>query len=548
MKKILMLTMCLALVPMLFAVNKNAVVNQPREVTVDGSSGHHGVPAVVREGMNLGRQTVIDSVPAPGVDAHMGLGWDGTYLYMASNDLVPPTRLVYVIDPVTGTVVNTITTTLTGYVLGATYLNGSLWLQQFFPDNTTYEIDPNTGNVLSSFLSPAADPRGLTNDGTDLWIMDASGQIAYQITTTGTVVRSVSIPMVQWAMDAAWNHQRGTLFLVDNSAANNIKELDVSGSTATLLDEFAHPTPNPSVDIPEGITYDGQHLWTCSFYGAWIWQIDIGDPAPVGAFWDFEDGWQGWTHTSGLAFPAGWDVVTTTYPGGPYWTYQPPPDAGDSAFIIDSDSEGGSIWCHDTAMSPPVPNPGYSLLKWGFYLQSDDLWVLLREHDGSAWGSWSEVASYSGTTGPQWDSVDVSAYTGDSLQVGFRYDDFDSWAYGATFDNVGFYLPPLSDVGTDAILEPVGTYFLNDVVTPKAQVRNFGDFEEVFPVVFTMTHNAILVYADTVDGMTLLPGEVDTAVFAPYAFGEAGTYDIVCYTDMFGDQNPDNGYCPSKCL
>ena len=232
--------------------------------------------------------------------------------------------------------------------------------------------------------------------------------------------------------------------------------------------------------------------------------------------------------------------MTTTYPGGPYWTYIPPPDAGDSAFIIDSDSEGGYIWCHDTAMSPPVTNPGYSLLKWGFYLQYDDLWVLLREHDGSAWGSWSVVASYSGTTGPQWDSVDVSAYTGDSLQVGFRYDDFDSWAYGATFDNVGFYLPPLSDVGIDAILEPVGTYFLNDVVTPRAQVRNFGDFEEVFPVVFTMTHNAILVYVDTVDGMTLLPGEVDTAVFAMHTFDQTGTYDIVCYTDMFGDQNPAN--------
>ncbi|TET77236.1 MAG: hypothetical protein E3J41_07565, partial [Candidatus Cloacimonadota bacterium] len=132
-RKIFLLALCFVIVsvPMLFGAYENADVHQPREVTVDGSSGHHGVPAVVREGMNLGRQTVIDSIPAPGVDAHMGLGWDGTYLYMASNDLVPPTRLVYVIDPVTGIVVNTITTTLTRYVLGTTYLNASLWHQQF---------------------------------------------------------------------------------------------------------------------------------------------------------------------------------------------------------------------------------------------------------------------------------------------------------------------------------------------------------------------------------------------------------------------------------
>jgi len=132
-----------------------------------------------------------------------------------------------------------------------------------------------------------------------------------------------------------------------------------------------------------------------------------------------------------------WVVVETTYPGGFYWTYIPPPDAGDSAFIIDSDSAGAGVTVVDTAMSPVVGNSGFDWLKWGFYLEEDDLQVLLREWDAS-WGSWNVIASYSGTTGPAWDSVDVSSYTGDSVQVAFSYDDGGGWWYGASFDNVQF--------------------------------------------------------------------------------------------------------------
>jgi hypothetical protein len=140
-----------------------------------------------------------------------------------------------------------------------------------------------------------------------------------------------------------------------------------------------------------------------------------------------------------------------------------------------------------------------------------------------------------------WDSVDVSAYAGYPLmQVYFYYDDANSWAWYAVFDNVTIDgILAEHDAGTVSILEPVGTYFLNDVVTPSAQVKNFGDYDETFPVIFTMTHNATLVYADTVQ-MTLASGVVDTAVFASYTFDQTGTYDIVSYTELAGDANPGN--------
>ncbi|UCG92575.1 MAG: hypothetical protein JSV97_02370, partial [candidate division WOR-3 bacterium] len=262
------------------------------------------------------------------------------------------------------------------------------------------------------------------------------------------------------------------------------------------------------------------------------------------AFWDFEDGWQGWTHTSSYVFPNAWAVVTTTYPGGPFWTYQPPPDAGDSAFIIDDDSAGSGAPANaDTAMSPAVPNPGYTKLKWGMYLRYDDLWVLLREFTAGAWGSWNVVFSYSGDTGPQWDSADVSGYTGDSLQVGFYYDDFGGWMYGATFDNVGFYLPAGHDVGCTQVASPPAGWIAADDYDVIGRIQNLGDAAETFDVtanVYDTLDAWNLIFTQTVT-FTDFPIDGDSLHnFGLVTFDESNIYYTEIFTQLAGDEIPAN--------
>jgi hypothetical protein len=292
-----------------------------------------------------------------------------------------------------------------------------------------------------------------------------------------------------------------------------------------------------------------------------FWTIDGRTPNPVasweqmvtgmldafgvmggGAFWDFEDGWQGWTHTNGGTFPAAWGVEIAALHGSL-------PDAGDSTMWIDSDAAGsGAGLIADTAKSPAVATPsGLSNYKWGIFHYGgggsylDEMDVGINYYASGAWTTVQLVHYATGTvTGPDWDSVDVSAFAGaDSVQAWFYFTDLGTWGYYAAFDNVGFYPPPVHDVGATAILEPVGIHSINDVVTPRAQVSNFGDLDETFPVIFTMTLNAALVYADTVD-ITLAAGAVDTAVFNSYTFAQAGLYDVVSFTELAGDQNPAN--------
>jgi len=385
-------------------------------------------------------------------------------------------------------------------------------------------------------ISKAFSPGKVLTDPTDLYVYSFHGEFATRRRETPIAVLRRLSEREEKELEALAE------IAVDKDVADDINELDMSGATAVLIDEFAHPAPTLT---PEGITYDGQYLWTCAFNGNWIWKIDIGDPGPVTAFWDFEDGWQGWTHTSAFVFPAAWDVVTTTYAGGPYWTYQPPPDAGDSAFIIDSDSDYGANWVHDTAMSPPVANPGFNLLKYGFYLVSDDIWVLLREHSGGVWGSWTAVASYSGTTGPQWDSVDITAYTGDSIQVGFRYDDLGYWGYGATFDNVGFYLPPDHDVGCSAVVSPPEGSVAAADYDVIGRIRNYGGAMETFDVTANVydTVGMVNVFTQTVT-LTDFPVGGDSNVnFGTVTFNSDSYYYTEIFTELMGDADPANDTC-----
>jgi hypothetical protein len=336
----------------------------------------------------------------------------------------------------------------------------------------------------------------------------------------------------------------GFSFLVDWGSDVFADALTPTASAHHIIQDVAFPSYYPSI-----VSND----YTTSF-----WTVDGRNPNPWAdwqdmvyimleafgvlgpeAFWDFETGLQGWTHTNGQAFPAGWDVEPSSYK--PTWT---PPDAGDSTMWIDSDAAGSGVLVEDTTWSPAVvPPANMAWLKYGLGYNnltstSDSLYVGVMTFTSGAWNPPVQLKRYSADYGPAWDSLDVTAYnTADSIRIYFYYSGMYDWWAG--FDNVGLYAPPGEDVGVTAILEPVGVYSLNDVVTPQAEVRNFGDLDETFPVIFTMTRNAVLVYADTVD-ITLAAGVADTAIFDSYTFTQAGAYDIVSYTELIGDENPAN--------
>jgi hypothetical protein len=86
------------------------------------------------------------------------------------------------------------------------------------------------------------------------------------------------------------------------------------------------------------------------------------------------------------------------------------------------------------------------------------------------------------------------------------------------------------DVGVDSIVAPKGIVGQDTVVTPAASVRNFGNTNDSFPVIFRIG----TFYADTqrTNGQSV--------TFRPCTLNVAGTFSVECSTAMVGDLIPAN--------
>jgi hypothetical protein len=196
---------------------------------------------------------------------------------------------------------------------------------------------------------------------------------------------------------------------------------------------------------------DGKGDWIY-FNGSWAelytygldynWQIIAivgGGGAGNLITWDFEDGWQDWVHTNGQAWPDGWAVMEEGVHGN--WA---PPNPGDSCFWVDDNAAGNGVTIQDTILSPriePDTNTNWLSYGLGYNWRRANEWVEsgIYYFDGASWTA-VQLMQYTDDFGPDWDSVDVSAYkTYQEMRVYFYYDDggnTDRCWYCAV-DNVG---------------------------------------------------------------------------------------------------------------
>ncbi len=128
--------------------------------------------------------------------------------------------------------------------------------------------------------------------------------------------------------------------------------------------------------------------------------------SPTRQSWDFEDGWQGWTHTNGQPFPAGWDVQ-------PASLHTPPPDPGDSVLWIDSYAAGSGITIKDTVWSPsfaPVPGDTQKI-RWSLSIHSEGIFW------DQIFTPWYSAEFYGVSFVNQWDGWVVAGFP-DSIFMG----------------------------------------------------------------------------------------------------------------------------------
>jgi len=547
MKKMLILVLCMGLIPM-FAEqtsdapdisNANARINPnpgPQHVDTDGRAFGDILLTI---------DLTTAGMPGDGYD-NAGITWDGQYVYLISMY----DNNVYVIDP-TGTpsVVNSFAAAPSlSWGCGSEQL---LWMTEYntisaYEYTWTGSATGNSFGCLQGGASWMGDMSEWWQDG-EIWILAVGGSNkAYKFTVPGgTVTDSIS--------DPAWTStsQRGfsydpfnDKFFVGGWNSDMVWELNNDGSTTGRQFAFS--------DIAS-LAYDWQStihptpvIWLATNSATnTLYMIDADNPAPQTFPWDFEDGLQGWTHTNGQSFPAGWDVEASGYL--PAYT---PPNAGDSTMWIDSDAGGNGFWIQDTALSPAVvPPTNMAWLVYGVGFEGgsgswiNDLYVGIYHFTGGAWTA-VQLAYYpNGTSYVGQDTLDVSAYnTADSIRVWFYFDDNDTWAYVAAFDNVGLYAPPDHDAGTIAINAPPTTIMPSTTINPSATYRNFGGVSETFDVYFTIDSAGTILYSET-QNLTV-PASSDTTIVYTNTWTSGPidgiVYDITAWTVLSGDTDPSN--------
>jgi hypothetical protein len=539
MKRIFALCLCIVISPMLFALEDADVVTARTEF--DASTGSETVIRNIQKALNLTDQSYVGSFVAPD-GAIRGLTFDGTNLWAANSGDGNSTfgDKIWKLNASTGAVLGMYDAPGLSSPCGMTWDGFYLWHSDFGTD-LVYKIDPATMAVLKTLPAPNGLIGDLAWDGEYLYAAVLSpGMIIKFDTITGTPVDTIyatySSPNVRPFGLAYLPFSSGQVWTSDGGYGSNlVNEWDIATST------WIYQWPANPASYPCGLAYDpvSGYMWVSCWDTDSIYIWDVGSAAGP-AFWDFEDGLQGWTHTNGLPFPYGWDVEPSSY--YPAWT---PPDAGDSTMWIDSDASGSGTWVQDTTMSPAlVPPAGLAWLKYGVgynWISSGEfLEVGLKYFNGS---SWSAVAlkTYTEDTGPLWDSVDVSAYGGyDSVQVYFYYDDNNIWAWYLAFDNVGLYAAATVDAATISIDVP-GAYVMPATsIDPTATYRNNGASTETFDVYYVIDTSGVNLYSETYS-VTVDALAETTVVFPSMTTpGEGTVLDITAYAVLAGDVNPGN--------
>ncbi|MBE0433943.1 hypothetical protein IBX73_10835, partial [candidate division WOR-3 bacterium] len=268
-------------------------------------------PLPASTGRGLGDVLLTINTLSLGIDAPSGLSWDGQYLYVVSVQM----DSVFVVDLFVPSVINRWGTDVFAAAPYGSAIEQNIWVTHISPDTAReYTLaGVPTGNAFCTEPSLAL----YCGDGSEWWqngeiwfvgIGSACGNQCIKFSVPdGTVLGTIG--------HASWTYtsQRGMSydphnekFWVGGWNSDSVWELNLDGS----------PTGRTFyMDGCAGIAYDWQStfhptpvLWITRQAADQIVMVDADNPNPGPSVitWDFEDGLQGWIHTNGMAYPAGW--------------------------------------------------------------------------------------------------------------------------------------------------------------------------------------------------------------------------------------------------
>lgn len=182
-------------------------------------------------------------------------------------------------DPYTGAQIKTITAP-NFLVRGLTHDGTDLWIahRQMPPTPSLYRVSTQDGTVLQSMVSPftGGASLGLGFDGTRLLVSEEGRDRFHRIDRgTGMIIATTPVPATPFnnPRDLAWDTRTSTVWSANQS--NLVRQHDPL--TGALKAEFTSPTTLSGGT--QGIGWDGHFLWIVGDYNPGrVFQVDVTPP------------------------------------------------------------------------------------------------------------------------------------------------------------------------------------------------------------------------------------------------------------------------------
>ncbi len=134
--------------------------------------------------------------------------------------------------------------------------------------------------------------------------------------------------------------------------------------------------------------------------------------------------------------------------------------------------------------------------------------------------------------------IDLSAYSGETIYVAFRYFSELSEDYW-WIDDVRLRAPSDHEVRALAIQPNGESWLTGQEIAPQMEVENIGPNVESFPVEMVIEHNGMVVFNETVQVSDLLPGTKTVVEFAPFIC-QSGEYLLQGTAILPNDGDPSD--------
>jgi hypothetical protein len=190
---------------------------------------------------------------------------------------------------------------------------------------------------------------------------------------------------------------------------------------------------------------------------------------------------------NGCALPTGWTTVITS--GVNDWVFGDNTGSnidGSCMAYFDDDAIGSGAAFSTVELYSPFYDMSaqttasvvfdYNFLALGNSFFAVDIW------DKNT-SSWVNILNQTTTNCGFWGCVypdiqqDITSYLSDSVQMRFTYDDGDTWAWFAGFDNFALVFFPPNDVGVTDVTAPEDGCFLSSTETVTVDVYNYGSVD-----------------------------------------------------------------------